>query len=93
MFADINDSDTWHGYQTRKIFTGIHLQQTNNTASMHKDFTETNNKNGLLPGQVAKITIWNVYNNQNENDMPPPVENIYLTLSFFIPRWRAVMKY
>ena len=84
MFADINDSDTWAWIsKLGKYSPVIHLQQTNNTASMHKDFTETNNKNGFITGDKLLKSLFECYNNQNENDMPPPVENIYLTLELF----------
>lgn len=86
LFSEPCDSDTWSWIKNLGKYSPIiHLQQTDNTSSAHRDFSPENNSNGMITGVKLLTSLYESYNTPNENGMPMPVEDIYLTLELFYP--------
>jgi len=84
LFAEASDSDTYLWLKRLGKYAPIvHLQQTDNTASAHKDFSEKNNASGIVSGEKVLRTLYECFSEPDDPTMPPPVDTIYLTLELF----------
>lgn len=84
LFAEESDSDIYCWLRKLGCYSPIiHLQQTDNTASQHHDFTPENNKKGLISGEKVLQSIYESYLQPQKSDMPPRAKKIYLTLELF----------
>lgn len=86
LFSSPEDSDTWSWLRALGKFSPIiHLQQTDNTASSHKDFSPENNQRGIISGEKLLKALYDSYNTPDGDGMPERVTDIYLTLELFYP--------
>jgi len=84
LFAEEKDSDVYYWLRKLGCYSPIiHLQQTDNTASQHHDFTHENNKTGLISGEKVLKSIYESYLQPQKDDMPPRAKEIFLTLELF----------
>jgi hypothetical protein len=84
LFASYEDGDPYEWLEHLGCYSPIvHLQQTDGTSSSHKAFTAEHNARGIIdPAQVLQ-TIACSYDRPRDPSMPPPCEDIYLTLEVF----------
>lgn len=86
LFSKEEDSDTWEWIRRIGRYSPIiHLQQTDNNSSSHKDFSEKNNAAGIITGEKLITALYESYSKAPEADMPPAVDKIYFTLEMFYP--------
>ncbi len=84
MFSEKRDSDTWAWLRELGRYSPlIHLQQTDNTSSSHKDFSPQNNRSGCITGERLLRALYESYSSPVDPDMPTPADKIYLTLELF----------
>lgn len=84
FFAEYRDGDTFEWLAELACYSPIiHMQQTNGFSSNHLAFTPEINKDGIITGDKLLNAIAKSYQNQAEPDMPPVVENIYLSFEIF----------
>ncbi len=84
LFADPEDVDlyTWLA-RLGRYSPIIHLQQTDGSSSHHLPFTDENNVVGIVEGAQLLESLASSYAADNANDMPPPCDEIYLTIEMF----------
>jgi hypothetical protein len=84
LFAAWEDGDGYGWLRRLGCYSpSIHLQQTDGTSSAHRPFTERNNREGTIRGERVLQAIAAAYSAVPEAGMPPPCEDIYLTLEIF----------
>jgi hypothetical protein len=84
LFSAVQDGDPYEWLSQLSCYSPIvHLQQTDNTASAHKAFTEEHNTNGIIEPLKVLRAIQVAYDRPVDASMPPRVEEIYLTLEMF----------
>ena len=84
LFSEDGDSDTYLWLSKLGCYSPIiHLQQTDNNSSSHKDFGEVNNRTGIIKGDKVLKALYECYSSPQPADMPPAVDSIYLTLELF----------
>lgn len=84
LFAAWEDGDTYGWLRELGCYSPvIHLHQTNGTSSSHSPFTEENNRQGIIQGHKVLQAIAAAYSTEPAAAMPPPCEDIYLTLEIF----------
>jgi sugar phosphate isomerase/epimerase len=84
LFAQAADGDPYAWLRHLGCYSPIiHLQQTDGSASAHRPFTLRYNAGGIIePGRLLRA-LAQAYTNTPAYGMPPPVEDIYLTLEIF----------
>lgn len=84
LFATCEDSDIYQWLSKLGCYSPIiHLQQTDNTSSSHKDFIDSNNEEGIINGEAVLNAIYDSYMSPVKSGMPPRVDKIYLTMEVF----------
>ncbi len=84
LFADREDGDTWAWLRELGRYSPlIHLQQTDNTSSSHRDFSPQSNRTGCITGEKLLLALRESYERPDDPSMPPPVDELYLTLELF----------
>lgn len=84
MFADKKDSDPFKWLEELACYSPIiHMQQTNGISSSHAAFTLETNKTGIITGERLLEAIAKSYKKAAQKEMPPVVDNIYLSFEIF----------
>lgn len=85
LFADTPaDSDPYAWLRHFGCYSPIiHMQQTDNTASAHKPFTEEQNRNGIIDIRRVLEAIFQSYEAPERPGMPPRCREIALTVEVF----------
>jgi hypothetical protein len=86
LFARQEDSDVYNWLERLACYSPIiHMQQTDGKSSLHSPFTEECNQDGIISAEKVLRAIKASYKAETRKDMPPKVEDIYLTLEIFSP--------
>lgn len=84
-FAEPQDGDLDSWVRAVGRFSPIiHLQQTDGSASAHRPFTERYNRDGIVTPRRLLAALYESYRQAADTpDLPPPCEDLYLTLEIF----------
>ncbi|HEY3417742.1 MAG TPA: TIM barrel protein [Armatimonadota bacterium] len=84
LFAGDMDGDPYAWLSRLACYSPIiHLQQTDGKASAHRPFTDEYNRDGLIKPEKVLRAIAEAYAHDEEADLPPRCEKLYLTLEIF----------
>jgi D-erythrulose 1-phosphate 3-epimerase len=84
LFAQNEDGDTYAWMRRLAPWSPIvHLQQTDGAKSAHWPFTAEFNAQGIITGERLLSAVAAGYRRPQPADLPPAVEDIYLTLEIF----------
>jgi hypothetical protein len=84
FFAKSEDTDEYHWFECLAKYSPIvHMQQTDGVTAGHRAFTPENNLTGIINGERLFAAIRTSYD--DENDIIPPAEDIYLSFELFFP--------
>ncbi|MBQ6980133.1 MAG: hypothetical protein IJQ07_05755 [Clostridia bacterium] len=84
LFAEYDDGDTYQWLEKFACFSPIiHLQQTDGLKSAHLPFTSEYNKIGIIKADKVLAAIKKSFLQPDNNDLPPKVNEIVLTLEMF----------
>lgn len=82
MFTEPEDADVYAWLRKLAKYSPImHMQQTNGVKAGHVAFTPEANKDGIITGKRMLEAIKESYD--SEDEIIPPVENIYLSFELF----------
>lgn len=77
------DSDPYAWLEELGCYSPIvHMQQTNGVTSSHGAFTEENNQNGIIKGDLLLKALAKSYEKEDIS-MPPKVDKVYLSFEIF----------
>lgn len=84
MFSEKKDINPFNWLEELACYSPIiHMQQTDGLNSSHAAFTPQNNKEGIIKGKKLLGSIARSYQKEHRPDMPPRVEDIYLSFEIF----------
>ena len=84
LFALPEDGDTYVWLERLARYSPIiHLQQTDGKSSLHWPFTEDYNRPGIVQADRILRAIAASYSQEVDPGMPPPCEDLYLTIEIF----------
>ncbi|MBD3239104.1 MAG: hypothetical protein GF331_00855 [Chitinivibrionales bacterium] len=84
MFASYEDGDPYVWLERLGCYSPIiHLQQTDGASSSHRAFTVEHNRNGIIDPPHVLHALACACERSRQLTMPPPCEDIYLTLEVF----------
>jgi sugar phosphate isomerase/epimerase len=84
LFAVTEDGDTYVWLERLACYSPIiHVQQTDGKSSPHRPFTKEYNRQGIIRADKVLKAIAVAYSQSPEPDLPPPCEEIYLTIEVF----------
>lgn len=84
LFSQYEDGDSFRWLERLGCYSPIiHLQQTDGTSSSHYPFTAEYNQKGIITADKVLHAIQKSYALKQETNMPPPCNEIYLTLEIF----------
>ena len=84
LFAEARDSDPYAWIEELGRYSPImHLQQTDGVRAGHQAFTPDTNRDGIIKPDAVLAAYAQSFARAEEDGMPPPVEDLYLTFEVF----------
>ena len=84
LFADPEDGDPYAWLEDLGSYSPIiHVQQTPGDSSPHLPFTSRWNAQGIIRGEEVLRAIGRSYERPARPELPPPCEEVYLTIEVF----------
>lgn len=82
--TDPGDSDPYRWLGELACYSPIiHMQQTDGITSSHQPFTKEENEKGIIQGEEVLRAIAHSYEQEQEPQMPPKCQEIYLAFEIF----------